>query len=151
MDSQKKKKKKKKKTNIENQKSNPWSHRWQRKPNPNIVYIEQKQNKLQYKGVYKIFFLKKTLIQSKPKPNPIQSKPNPQSRYSQLAHCRRCSLVPHRHCSHLVVVARRSPLIANCSTPVLDAPSLKVFLSDSLSVSQSLSLYLTKMKIVKWN
>ena len=43
----------KKKPNIENQKSNPWSRHWQRKPNPNTVYTEQKKNKLQYKAVYK--------------------------------------------------------------------------------------------------
>ena len=37
---------------MENHKSNLWSRRWQRKPNPNTVYIEQKRKKLQYRGVY---------------------------------------------------------------------------------------------------
>ena len=72
MDSQKKKKSK-----SLNQKSNPQSHRSQRKPNPNTVYIEQKQTIPQYKGVYPKKKKKKKPKQSKPKPNPntVQTKP----------------------------------------------------------------------------
>ena len=46
----------KKKPNIENQKSNPWSRHWQRKPNPNTVYTiykaKAKQTNTEGRGVY---------------------------------------------------------------------------------------------------
>ena len=117
--SQKKKKKK-------NQKSNPRSHRWQRKPNPNTVYTEQKQYKLQYCVYQK---KKKSLCtKTKPKKTPI------------LARRRRRSLARPSLSS---LIACHSPLITNRFGLVLGAPSLKVFLSlflsDSLSVSLSLS------------
>ena len=105
------------------------------KSNPNTVYTAQKQNKLQqtkHRGVYQ---KKKKIPHTQTKTKPQQTKPsNPRSR-------RRSSLVV------VVVVARPSSQIADrfASTPVLGAPSdppsryFSLFLSDSLSVSLSLS------------
>ena len=111
---QKKKKKKPIQSKLE---IKPRSRCWQRKPNPNTVYTEQKQTKphypiLQYRGVY----------QKKKKKNPIQSKPNPRPRANQTHGETVMSLTSTARSvarrPHLVVVAR-SPLVAARRSPLV--------------------------------
>ena len=113
--------------------------------NSYILTKKKKKNKPQYRAISKSLN-QKSNPQTKPQykvdqtPNPIQSKPNAQSRRSQLAR-RRCSSLVF---IVVVVAHRKSPLIANRS--MLGTPSLKVFLSlflsDSLSQSLTLSLFI---------
>ena len=137
MDSQKKKKK------TENQKSNPRHGHVAGREIINQTLIqsvhEQKQNKLQYRGV--LVFIskkKKSPIQSKPKPNP--NKPNPRSRHRRLQTARRCR-------SSLIVTVARSLVIAACPHRKSQIALLRFSvlgprcsLPQGISLSQSLSL-----------
>ena len=123
-----------------------------KKSNPNTVYTTQKQNKLQqtkHRGVYQK--KKKKSPIHKPKPNP--SKPNPVT-HSHVTAARSSSsslsLAPHRR-SQIVDQRLQIALpLLRCS--VLGAPSgppsryFSLFLSDSLSVSLSLSHLNEKIK-----
>ena len=127
--------------------------RKQRKPNPNTVYTEQKQNTLQY-----------CVYQKKKKKNPIQSlctKTKPKKPQYSLIVAIACSsssssqLTPRRCCCSLArpssssLIAHHSPLIANGRSQiallwclVFGARRSQIPPSRYFSPSQSLSLSL---------
>ena len=159
MDSHPKKKKKKVQSKSE---IKPWSRRWQRSIQ-SILYTKQKQTKphyptLQYRGVYQkkrnqIQSKKETKYRANQTPDLEQTKPtmarsslrdlrrssSSSSHRRSLTRRRRSSLAHRRHSS--LAHHRRSQIGLTVSTAL--ALGLKVFLSlflsDSLSISHSLT------------
>ena len=100
------------------------------KLNPNTVCTEQKQNKLQQTKHRGVYLKKKISPIHKPKPNLVT--------HGHVAATRSSSLAPHRRSQIALPLLR-------CSVLPLALPQ-GISLFFSLSLSQSLSLYLTEMK-----